>query len=168
MRYGPAVKANLHGSDWDEPEPDPGPAALGFGARWGRMVEGDLLDASLWELPPGLQGCPYHTHRANEELLIVVSGRPTLRGPDGNRTLEPGDIVLFPRGPEGAHALINETDEPCRYLMASSRFYPEVAEYPDSGKLNAYGGPQGDAPGQKFLIADAVDYWVGEDRRSAP
>ncbi len=158
------MRPNVHGVDWDEPEPDPAPAALGFGARWGRIVEGDLLDASLWELAPGLQGCPYHAHSANEELLIVVSGHPTLRTPEGLRRLEPGDVILFPRGPEGAHALINETDDPCRYLMASTRFFPEVAEYPDSAKVNIYDDRAGTGPSWKFRIADAVDYWDGEDR----
>jgi uncharacterized cupin superfamily protein len=95
------VRPNLQADDWDEPEPDPAAAARGFGARWSRLVRGDLLPAGLWELPPGLQTCPYHLHRANEELPIVVEGRPTLRDPSGTRTLEPGDVVLFRRGPEG-------------------------------------------------------------------
>jgi uncharacterized cupin superfamily protein len=56
--------------------------------------------------------------------------------------------------------VINETDEPCRFVFASTLVHPEVAEYPDSGKVNAYG------PDHRgiFRQTDAVDYFEGEDR----
>ena len=41
------------------------------------------LGASLFELPPGAATFPLHAHFANEELLIVLSGQPTLTGLDG-------------------------------------------------------------------------------------
>ena len=33
----------------------------------------------------------------------MLSGSPTLRGPDGERVLRAGDVVCFPVGPDGAH-----------------------------------------------------------------
>ena len=45
--------------------------------------------------------------------------------------------VFFPVGPEGVHGLANETDEPVRYLMASTLPSPEVAEYPDHHQITA-------------------------------
>ncbi len=153
---------NVHASNFDEPEIPQREAKLGFGTRWGRLVRGKMLSASLWELPPGLQGCPYHFHRANEELLVVVTGTPTLREPSGTRRLSPGDVVLFGRGPKGAHALINETDEPCRFVFASTLVYPEVAEYPDSKKINVFGrGARG-----IYRTSSKVGYFDGEDRRT--
>jgi uncharacterized cupin superfamily protein len=55
----------------------------------------------------------------------VLRGRPTLRTGDGSRELAEGEAVHFPRGPDGAHGLANETDEPVRVLMASALVTPE-------------------------------------------
>jgi uncharacterized cupin superfamily protein len=60
-----------------------------------------------------------------------------LRTPEGERTLAEGEVVHFPVGPAGSHALRNETDSPVRYLMASTQGGPEVAEYPDLGQITA-------------------------------
>ena len=88
----------------------------------------------------------------------MLSGSPTLRTPDGERRLEAGDAVLFPRGPEGAHQLRNDGDGPARFLMLSTRRTPETVEYADSGKVGIVG------PGiRRMLRVDAeVDYWEGE------
>ena len=59
---------------------------------------------SVYELPPGQQICPYHYEYPEEEWLIVLQGRPTLRTPEGTETLEPWDVVFFPTGP-GRRAL---------------------------------------------------------------
>jgi len=98
---------------------------------------GDALGATLWggtlyELPPGVAS-PYHWQVGEEELLIVVSGRPTLRTPDGERELEPWDVASFVRGEQGAHQVRNDTDEPARIAFFSTSSDPEVAVYPDDG-----------------------------------
>ena len=64
---------------------------------------GELLGASLSELPSGQATLPFHWHWANEELLIVVASQVTLRTPDGKRELNAGDVVAFPRGLAGGH-----------------------------------------------------------------
>lgn len=75
------------------------------GFRWRRKrIVGEHLGASLYELAPGETTFPYHYELGNDELLVVVAGRPTLRDPDGERELQPGDCVLFP---VGRPALIN-------------------------------------------------------------
>ena len=39
-----------------------------------------------------------------EEIpAFVLRGRPTVRLHDGDRVLAEGDVVPFPRGPEGGH-----------------------------------------------------------------
>src|ERR671937_143405 len=87
------------------------------GFEWRRKrVAGEHLGASLYELPPGQTTFPYHYELGNDELLIVVTGRPTLRSPKGERELSPGDCVLFPSGPDGAHQLANRTGKPARIL----------------------------------------------------
>ena len=136
------------------------------GYRWRRKrIAGELLGASLfelgaslYELGPGERGWPYHWHHGNEELLIVLRGRPMLRAPDGERELEPGDCVHFPRGPEGAHTVRNDRDEPARFLVFSTLIAPELVTYPDSGKL----GARSQFGRGLFFEDTGVDYWAGE------
>jgi uncharacterized cupin superfamily protein len=149
---------DLRGDDWDREQDRLGwrKRSLGVGRRLGR----ELLGASLYDLPPGQKTAPYHFHWGQEEWLLVVAGRPTLRTPDGERELAPGELVAFRRGPEGAHLLRNEADEPARLLMLSSPVEYEVCEYPDSGKIAAFGPGR---PTHIFLVDAAVDYFEGEE-----
>jgi uncharacterized cupin superfamily protein len=160
------VAVNLFGDDWDQ-EREAGGYALkrtGVGQRLG----GELLGAGLFEVPPGKASGPYHNHWGNEELLIVLEGGPTLRTPEGERELRPGDVALFRRGPEGSHQVINRSAERVRFLMVSTTIHPEVGEYPDSGKVGVFGGAPPligeDAPLELFVPKDAgVDYYEGEE-----
>ena len=104
-------------------------------ARLGRQAGSERLGASLFELPPGASSFPLHIHHANEELIVVLVGRPTLRTLDGERELRPGEVVACPAGRPGAHRIDNRSDEPARFLIVSTMISPEVNEYPDSGKV---------------------------------
>jgi uncharacterized cupin superfamily protein len=117
---------------WDE-VPDWG----GVGARRLVRSEGGSLGASIWELQPGGSQFVYHFHRGSEELLIVLRGTPTVRMHDGDRELAEGDVVPFPRGPEGGHQIRNDGDTAARVLLVSTNADPDVAEYPDTGKVAA-------------------------------
>jgi uncharacterized cupin superfamily protein len=108
----------------------------GGGAEAKRLPRGEQIGATVYQLEPG-DFVVYHFHHASEELLIVLRGRPTLRTPDGTRQLDEGAVVHFPVGPDGAHGVTNETDEPARYVMVSSLRSPEVAEYPDLKQITA-------------------------------
>ena len=112
-------------------------------ARIGRQAGGEKLGASLFELPPGASSFPLHVHHANEELIVVLSGRPTLRTLDTERELAPGEVVACPTGRRGAHRIDNRSDEPIRFLIVSTMIAPEVNEYPDSGKIWARTFPPG-------------------------
>jgi len=104
-------------------------------SRLGRQAGSEKLGASLFELAPDASSFPLHVHHANEELLVVLAGTPTLRTLDGERELEPGEVVAFPTGRRGAHRIDNRTDAPARFLIVSTMIAPEVNEYPDSGKV---------------------------------
>ncbi len=120
---------------WDETDPD------GFRTgmfRLGPLVGAAETGASVYELPPGQAICPYHYENGEEEWLLVLAGRPTLRHPEGSDVLEPWDAVCFPSGPEGAHAVRNGTDETVRVLMFSTVRHPAVTVYPDSDKLGVW------------------------------
>ncbi len=100
------------------------------------LPRGEKIGASVIEIEPNRTSGLYHFHHGAEELLVVLRGRPTLREPGGERVLDEGDVVHFPVGPAGAHQLINRTEEPVRYLMASNRPSPEAVEYPDTRQLS--------------------------------
>ena len=89
--------------------------------RIGAQLGAEQLGASLYELPPGEGTFPYHYELGPEEWLLVVSGRPTLRTPDGERQLAPGDVAVFPQGPAGGHKVTNATEETVRVVIFSSK-----------------------------------------------
>jgi uncharacterized cupin superfamily protein len=138
-------------------------------ARLGRQAGSAHLGASLYEIGPGQAVCPYHWHAAEEEMLIVVAGRPSLRTPKGWRELEPGEAVAFATGLEGAHQVANRSEAPARVLLLSESKDPEVCGYPDSSKIMAdafLGDP--DEISHMWRLDDAVDYYQGESPPHAP
>jgi uncharacterized cupin superfamily protein len=148
------------------PEFEAGERPEGFRARRARIgyeLGTELIGASLWELPAGEAAYPYHFHYADEELVIVVSGRPTLRTPDGERDLNEGDAVRFELGPAGAHQILNRTDDTVTFLAISSHGRPDVVVYPDAGKVGVGERlPRGGGLRAYFRQDDAVGYWDGE------
>ena len=134
------------------------------GQRVGAGAGAEKLGATLYEVDPGGRVSPLHIHHGNEELLIVLSGRPTLRTLDGERELEAGEVVAFPAGRRGAHQVLNRSEAAARVLIASTMVYPEVAEHPDSGKVLAISG-RPDETAAMFLAFrrdDAVPVTEGE------
>ena len=153
---------NVFDDAWDE---TPYPTPPGWEQRTKALLpSGNTLGMRLYELPPAQTQVLYHFHHGNEEAVVVLSGTPTVRTPEGERALAAGDVVFFPHGPEGAHQLYNEGDKPARYLIAASHVSPEVVEYPDSGKLLALSrlGPLWTMHRRE----DAVDYFDGEHPRA--
>jgi uncharacterized cupin superfamily protein len=120
----------------------------------------------VYELAPGERICPYHWHVGEEEWLLVLSGTPTLRRPEGEQILRAWDTTVFRRGPDGAHEVRNESDEPARVLMLSTMSDPEICVYPDSRKIGAYGGwswPEGCERVRLMGRAETnLDYYEGE------
>ena len=158
--------ANLYEPEWDGESERPGFTYRR--AKLGAQAGAERLGASLYEIPPGEATFPYHAHFANEELLIVVSGRPSLRTQAGWRELETGEVVPFRTGRDGAHQLMNRSEEPVRVLVVSEMNAPEVTVYPDSGKVLAGtrppgGGEAADDIFEAFRLDDATDYWEGEE-----
>ena len=90
----------------------------------------------------------------------MIAGRPTLRDPEGEHELRPGDVVCFREGPEGAHQVRNDTDEPIRVLILSTRQSPDAAVYPERQGRDLAGQPR--RPERLFRIDSEVDYWDGE------
>src|SRR5919197_4665514 len=155
---------NLFGEqEWDSENDRPG--FRHRAAVIGKRLPASLLGGTLYELPPGEKTCPYHYEIGCEEWLIAVSGRPTLRSPDRERELEPGDVAVFPEGPAGGHQVLNRSDEPCRVLILSSKSPLAVVHYPDSGKVGLWSQEGGY---DRMLRSEpSLDYWEGETSGSA-
>jgi uncharacterized cupin superfamily protein len=128
--------------------------------RPGADLGAEATGMSVYELPPGQAICPYHYEYAEEEWLLVVSGRPSVRDPDGTHELRPDDVVFFPPGPEGAHQVRNDTGETVRVLMWSTVVTPTATVYPDSDKVAVWTGNRED----DVIVprSSGVDYWHGE------
>ena len=131
-------------------------------ARLGRQAGSERTGLSLWEIPAGEAAYPYHWHVAEEELVVVLAGTPSLRSPDGWRELEEGEVVAFPVGEAGAHQIVNRTDSPVRFLSFSNQ-QPDIVVFGDSGKIGAFERrPDGGGLRKIFRAEDEVDYWDGE------
>ncbi len=138
-------------------------------ARIGYDLGSELIGVSQWLLPPGETAYPYHFHYSDEEVVIVLEGRPTLRTPEGLRELAPGEAVRFPVGEAGAHQLRNDTDAPASFLSISSSGRPDIVHYVDSDKIGVGERlPQGGGLRQFFPRSAAIDYWDGEPPAGAP
>ena len=138
-------------------------------ARLGWQLATERLGASIWEIEPGEAAYPYHYHLAEEELLVVLMGRPSVRTNGGDwRELEPGEVLSFPLGAAGGHQLANWGEVTARFLAISTSGTPDLTVYPDSGKLGACERlPDRNGLWEFFRLDDAVDYHDGE-RPPAP
>jgi uncharacterized cupin superfamily protein len=154
---------NVHGDDWDGANDRDGWRSrhLSVGKRLGAQK----LGATMYEIQPGQRTFPYHWHNAIEEMGIVLAGEPTLRDPAGERRLKAGDVVVFRRGQDGAHQLRNDTDEPVRVVMVSTKADVEIAVYPDSDKIGVMALGIGDGDPVRMLVqgTPSVGYYDGEE-----
>ena len=153
---------NIRQPEFDEPRKQPGFNCRR--ARIGRQAGSRKVGASLWELPAGQAAYPYHWHVAEEELLVVLDGTPSLRTPDGWRELDEGEVVSFPCGNEGAHQIVNRTEKTVHFLAISNQ-QPDIVVRPDSQTIGAFERrPKGGGIYAHFRLDDAIDYFEGEER----
>jgi uncharacterized cupin superfamily protein len=155
------MSVNIDNANFDEPREHEGFRAQR--ARLSRQAGAERLGLSLWELPPGQAAYPYHAHLTEEEIVVVLEGKPTLRTPDGWRELEQGEVVAFLRGEDGAHQIVNRTAEAIRFLAFSTSGEPDVVIQLDSDKVGAFERrPDGGGMRVWFRRADQRDYYDGE------
>jgi uncharacterized cupin superfamily protein len=129
-----------------------------FGLRFRQLGEfggGSHVGVCLEELAPGKQACPAHYHMLEEEHLYVLEGSLTLLLGDERYPMTAGDFVCFPAGQEAGHALINEGDAVCRYLIIGERNPAEVIVYTDSGRVGIR------LTGEGYRRSATMDYWEG-------
>jgi len=130
-----------------------------FGTRFRQLGEYggcSHVGVCMEEIAPGRQAYVSHYHLLEEEQLLVLEGRPTLRLGERRIPMEPGSYVVFPAGQKAGHALVNETDEPVRYLIIGERNPDEVTVHTDTGRVGVR------LVGEGYRMGDRVDYWDGE------
>jgi uncharacterized cupin superfamily protein len=149
----------------------PGDAAARFEARMGEIathVGAQKLGYNLTAVPPGKRAFPLHNHRVNEEMFFFLEGSGEVRIGSASYPVRKGDVLACPPGgPETAHQIINTGETELKYLAVSTLIYPEICDYPDSGKfLIAEQQRSADGKVQGFRhigrAESAVDYWDGE------
>ena len=153
------LRANVFTSQCEFDQEDPAGYRSGV-ARVGSEAGGAALAVKVYELPPGESLCPYH-YEYEEEWLVVLEGSVTLRTPEGEESLDRGDVVCFEPGPAGAHKATNDGASKARVMMFSSAHEPAVAVYPDSDKIGVWPGNEQDVV--MLRRSDGgVGYWDGE------
>lgn len=110
------------------------------------LVPGDGTSkccVQVYSLLPGKANYPFHWHEGHEEVFYIIAGEGLLETPDGERPVRPGDVIVCPTGPGGAHKLTNPGQAPLVYLEVDAVAFPEVAGYPRAdGMAVLYGDRQ--------------------------
>ena len=130
--------------------------SAGIGAR--------QLGYNLTVLPPGKVQCPFHVHRGEEEMFLILEGEGELRFGEQRYAIRRQDVIACPTGgPEVAHQIINTGSTDLRYLALSTLSEVDACEYPDSGKVSVVTGQSADAGLHKmFLAENTVKYYDRE------
>jgi len=144
--------------------------ALSFGGNYecraqrvGPLVGAKQLGYSYDVVAPGKRACPFHSHHAEEEMFFIVKGEGTLRYGKETRKIRAGDFICCPTGgPDTAHQIVNDSNADLAYISVSTMMPAEVCEYPDSGKIGAFGGASPSRVRHMTEASAAVDYWKGE------
>src|SRR3954470_24990612 len=89
--------------------------ALGRDKKSLDLAKRHPFDLALVRIPKGKTYCPYHSHSAESELYLVVSGRGNIRDRNGTTEVGAGDAFFFPPGE--AHQLSNASDEDFIYYV---------------------------------------------------
>jgi uncharacterized cupin superfamily protein len=153
-------KFNVFDAEMTFDPSDPEPYRAGS-HRFGPKIGASRLGATVYELPPGQALCPYH-YESEEEWLLVLEGQVTLRHPEGEDVLGPGDITAFPTGPAGAHKTTNNGTETVRMLMFGNRDPIGYCVYPDSNKISFHSNSSDSADNVRVRRGENLEYYDGE------
>jgi uncharacterized cupin superfamily protein len=131
--------------------------ALGRDPKSYDLLKRHPFDLTLARIPKGKSRCPYHSHSAEFELYLVVSGQGRVRHNEGCTDVIAGDAFIFLPGEP--HSLANSGDEDFVYYVIADNPISDSCFYPDSGKFAV------SKEGMNYLIlkGDEADYNDGEE-----
>lgn len=130
-----------------------------FGLRsrpLGEYGGGSHVGVCMELLAPGKQTWPAHYHMLEEEHLLILDGQATLRLGDKTYELSANSYVCFPAGQKAGHCLVNNSGQPCRYLIIGERNPNDVIVYTDSGRVSVR------LTGEGYRKSATMEYWEGE------
>ena len=127
--------------------------ALG-GVRDGWPRKGHPFDLTLVRLPPGRAVCPYHSHAAQWEMFLLVSGAGTVRSAGGRQAVTAGQVVLHPPGE--AHQILNQGPKDFLFYILADNPPVDICHYPDSNGWAI-------SPPPKFFRMTDAHYLEGEE-----
>jgi uncharacterized cupin superfamily protein len=126
------------------------PESLDLMKRW-------PFDLALVSIPKGKMLCPYHSHSAESEHYLVVSGRGKVRDKEGWTEVGAGDAFFF--GPGEAHQLGNAGEEDFVYYVIADNPRGDMCHYPDSGKFAVWK----EGNDEVIVKGTDADYFDGEE-----
>src|SRR5438128_2768636 len=115
------------------------------------------FDLALVRIPKGKSYCPYHSHSAESELYLAISGRGSVRDKDGTTEVSAGDTFFF--GPGEAHQLTNAGDEDFAYYVIADNPRGDSCFYPDSGNFAVWK----EGMNEVIVKGKETDYFDGEE-----
>ena len=129
--------------------------ALGREPRSSDLEKRHPFDVELSRLAPGQVACPYHSHAAQWEFYIVISGVGSVRDEDGTHEVVAGDAFLYK--PNEAHQLANRGQEDFIFYTIADNPFGDSCYYPDSKKWLVQ------IPERTLIRSNALDYFDGEE-----
>ncbi len=120
------------------------------------------FDLALVRIPKGKSYCPYHSHAAETEFYLVVSGSGDVRHKEGTTRVAQGDAFLFQPGE--AHQLSNASDDDFVYYVIADNpraggGVGDSCYYPDSGKWAVLK----EGTEEVIVKGNETDYYDGEE-----
>jgi uncharacterized cupin superfamily protein len=131
--------------------------ALGRDRKSLDLAKRHPFDLALVRIPTGKSYCPYHSHGAESELYLVISGRGSARNKNGFMEVVAGDAFFF--GPGEPHQLTNTGEEDFVYYVIADNPRGDSCYYPDSGKWAV----PWDGPEEAIVEGKIADYYEGEE-----
>ena len=114
------------------------------------------FDVEIARVPARTAFWPYHSHSAQWEFYIIISGNGTVRDEGGKTEVRAGDAFVFPPGE--AHQIINTGATDLVFYIIADNPVGDTCHYPDSGKWSVFQGKD-----RVVLKGDPADYFDGED-----
>ena len=132
-------------------------------AQFSASIGARKLGYNLTELPPGKAQCPFHSHRAEEEMFLILEGEGELRYGAQRYRIRKHDVIACPTGDSStAHQIINTGRIPMRYLSLSNLSEIEVCEYPDSNKVGVHADQPTPGLHKMYRAEVTVEYYDRE------
>lgn len=129
--------------------------ALGGVKDTGPWGGGHPFDVELAKLPPGKRNFPLHSHAAQTEYYIIISGTGKGIGNDGNEcALKPGDQFIV--HPGEAHQLVADPNCELAYIVIADNHPADIVSYPNTGKRFL-------KPEYRTVAGTDTDYYSGEE-----